>query len=156
MCVTRCVYIYVYVLLILFLWRTLTNITTHYLTQFISVVQPCLTLCDPMDCSMPGLPVYQQLQEFTQTQVRWVGDAILASRPLSPLFCLQYFPVSGSFPMSQLFAWGGQNIGVSASASVLPMNSQDWSPLGWTDWISLHPRDSQECSPTRQFQSITS
>ena len=51
--------------------------------------------------------------------------------------CLQSFPASGSFPMSQLFTWGGQSIGVSASASVLPMNVQDWSPLGWTGWISL-------------------
>ena len=50
--------------------------------------------------------------------------------------CLQSLPVSGSFPMSQLSAWGGQSIGVSASASVLPMNTQDWSPLGWTGWIS--------------------
>ena len=51
--------------------------------------------------------------------------------------CLQSFPASGSFPMSQFFASGGQSIGVSASASVLPMNIQDWFPLGWTDWISL-------------------
>ena len=49
-------------------------------------------------------------------------------------------PASGSFPMSQLFTWGGQNIGVSASASVLPMNAQDWSPLGWTGWISLQSK----------------
>ena len=56
-------------------------------------------------------------------------------------------PVSGSFPMSQLFAWGGQRIRVSASASVLPMNTQDWSPLGWTGWISCSPRDSQESFP---------
>ena len=52
----------------------------------------------------------------------------------------QSLPSSGSFPMSQLFAWGGQSIGVSASASVLPMNTQDWSPLGWTDWISLQSK----------------
>ena len=51
--------------------------------------------------------------------------------------CPQSLPASGSFPMIQLFAWGGQSIGVSASASVLPMNTQDWSPLGWTGWISL-------------------
>ena len=53
---------------------------------------------------------------------------------------LQSFPTSGSFPMSQFFAWGGQSIGVSASASVLPMNIQDWFPLGWTGWISLLPK----------------
>ena len=51
--------------------------------------------------------------------------------------CPQSLPASGSFPMNQLFIWGSQNIGVSASASVLPMNTQDWSPLGWTGWISL-------------------
>ena len=54
--------------------------------------------------------------------------------------CPQSLPASGSFPMSQLFAWGGQSIGVSASASVLPMNTQDWSPLVWTGWISLQPK----------------
>ena len=54
--------------------------------------------------------------------------------------CLQSLPASGSFPMSQLFAWDGQSIGVSASVSVLPMNIQDWSPLGWTSWISLQSK----------------
>ena len=54
--------------------------------------------------------------------------------------CPQSFPASGSFPTSQLFAWGGQSIGVSASSSVLPMNTQDWSPLGWTGWISLQSK----------------
>ena len=70
--------------------------------------------------------------------------------------CPQSLPASESFPMSQLFAWGGQSIGVSASTSVLPMKTQDWSPLGWTDWISLHPKDSQESFPTPQFKSINS
>ena len=69
--------------------------------------------------------------------------------------CLQSFPASGSFPMSQFFPSGGQSIGVSASASVLPMNIQHWFPLGWTGWISLQSRDSQESSPTPQFKSIT-
>ena len=58
--------------------------------------------------------------------------------PFSP--CLQSFPTSGSFQMSQLFASGSQNIGVSASTSVLPMNTQDWSPWGWTGWISLQSK----------------
>ena len=77
-----------------------------------------------MDCSTPGFPVHYQLLEFTQTHVHWVGDATQPSHPLSspspPAF--QSFPASGSFPMSQLFASGGQSIGASASASVLPMN----------------------------------
>ena len=70
--------------------------------------------------------------------------------------CPQSFPASGSFPMSQLVAWGGQSTGVSASASVFPMTIQDWSPLGWTGWISLQSKDSQESSPTPQFKSINS
>ena len=67
---------------------------------------------------------------------RWCHPAISSSIiPFSS--CPQSLPASGSFPMSQLFAWGGQSIGVSASALVLPINTQDWSPLGWTAWISL-------------------
>ena len=69
---------------------------------------------------------------------------------------LQSFLVSGSFQISQFFVLGGQSIGVSASTSILPMNTQDWSPLGWTGWISLSPRDSQESSPTPQFKRINS
>ena len=68
----------------------------------------------------------------------------------------QSLPASGSFPMSQLFAWGSQSIVVTASGSVLPMNTQDWSPLVWTGWISLQSKDSQESSPTPQFKSINS
>ena len=85
---------------------------------------------------------------------RWYHPAISSSVvPFSS--CPQAFPASGSFPISQL-AWVGQSIGVSASASVLPMNTQDWSPLGWTGWTSLQTRDSQESSPTPQFKSINS
>ena len=70
---------------------------------------------------------------------RWCHPAISSSVvPFS--FCPQSLPASESFPMSQLFAWGGQSTGVSASASVLPMNTQDWSPLGWTGWISLQSK----------------
>ena len=183
-----------------------------YAIHLSSVAQSCLTLCNPMDCSTPGLPVHHQLPEFTQTRVHWVSDAIQPSHPLlslspptfnlsqhqgllkwvsslhqvakvlilsetylfymfsqiisfrfswsvSPhsflllnsypsflftclpvpktslcsfsnswgwwLFCVQYFPASGSFQMSQFFASGGQTIGVSASTSVLPVNTQD-------------------------------
>ena len=91
--------------------------------QFSSVTQWCLSLCDPRDCSMPGFPVHHQLLELAQTHVHRVGDAIQPSHPLSS--CLQSFPASGSFLRSQFFASGGQSIGVSASASVLPMNIQD-------------------------------
>ena len=67
--------------------------------------------------------------------------------------CPQSLPASGSFPLSQLFACSGQSTGVLASASVLPMNTQDWSPLGWTGWSPCSPRDSQS-SPTPQFKII--
>ena len=70
--------------------------------------------------------------------------------------CLQSFPASGSFPMRQFFTSGGQSIGVSVSASVLPMNIQDWFPLRLTGWSPCSPRDSQESSPTPQFKSINS
>ena len=87
---------------------------------------------------------------------RWCQPTISSSVvPFSS--CLQPFPSSGSFQMSQLFTSGGQSIGVSASTSVLPMNTQDWSPLGWTGSGSpCSPRDSQESSPTPQFKSINS
>ena len=118
------------------------NLCTHHPIQFSSVAQSCPTLCDPMNCSTPGLPVHHQLLEFTETHVHWVSDAIQPSHPLSSPSSsrLQSFPASRSFQMSQLFASGGQSIGVSASASVLPMNTQDWSPLGWIGWISLRLR----------------
>ena len=67
---------------------------------------------------------------------------------------LQSFSAVGSFPMNQLFTSGGQSIGVSASASVLPMNIQDWFPLGFMIWSPCSPRDSQESSPTPQFEII--
>ena len=105
--------------------------------KFSSVAQSCPTLCDPMDCSMPGFPVHHQLPELTQTHVHRIGDAIQPSHLLSSPSPTFNFPSSGSFPMSQFFASGGQRIGVSASAPVLPMNIQDWFPLGCTGWISL-------------------
>ena len=95
--------------------------------QFSLVAQSCLTLCDPMNSSTPGLPVHHQLPEFTQTHVHRVSDAIQPSHPLSspspPAFNL--FQHQGLFQMSQFFPSGGQSIGVSASASVLPVNIQD-------------------------------
>ena len=96
----------------------------------------CVWLCDPMNRSTSGLPVHHQLLESTQTHVHWVGDAIQPSHPLSPFFCcLQSFPASGSFPMSQFFASDDQSIG--APTLVLPMNIQGWFPLGLPGFISL-------------------
>ena len=86
-------------------------------------------------CPSPAPGVYPNPGPLSQ----WCHPAISSSViPFSS--CLQSFPASGSFPMSQLFASGGQSIGVSASASVLPMNTQDWSALGWTGWISLQSK----------------
>ena len=85
----------------------------------------------------------------------WCHPAISSSVvPFSS--CPQSLPASESFPMSQLFAWGGHSTGVSALASFLPKKSQGWSPLEWTGWISLQSRDSQESSPTPQFKTINS
>ena len=110
--------------------------------QFSSVAQSCLTLCDPMNRSTAGLPVHHHLPEFTQTHVHRVSDAIqpISSSVVPLSFCPQSLPASESFPMNQLFAWGGQSTGISALASVLPKNTQDWSPLGWTGWISLQSK----------------
>jgi len=121
--------------------------------QVSSVSQSCLTLCDPMNHSTSALPVLHQLLESTQTHVHWVGDPIqpspsvilLSSRP-------QSFPASGSFQMSELFASGGQKIILSASTSVLPMNTQDWFPLGWTGWISLKSEGLLRVFPSTEFQ----
>ena len=77
-----------------------------------------------------------------------------SATPLS--FCLKSFPASGSFPMSQLFTSGGQSIGVSTSASVLPMNRQGWFPLGLTGLISLYSRGPQDSSPALQCESTSS
>ena len=131
------------------------NFVTHLKSvQFSSVAQSCLTLCDPMNCSTPGLSVHHQLPEFTQSHVHWVGDAIQPSHPVVPFSsCPQSLPASESFPMSQLFTWGGPSIGVSALASVLPKNTQDWSPLEWTGWISLQ---SKGVFPAPQFKSTNS
>ena len=89
-----------------------------------------------MNCSMPGLPVHHHL---SRPSSRWCHPAISSSVvPFSS--CPQSFPASGSFQMSQFFKLGGQSIGVSASTSVLPMNTQDWSSLGSTGWTSLQSK----------------
>ena len=94
--------------------------------QFSSVIQPCPTLCDPVNCSMPGLPVHHQLPESTQTpsiELVMLSNHLILCRPL--LLLPSIFPVSGSSQMNHLFISGGQSIGVSVSTSVPPMNTQD-------------------------------
>ena len=118
--------------------------STSHTTQFSSVAQSCPPLCDPMNFSTPGLPVHHQLLEFTQTHVHRVSDAIQPSHLLSShhllISCPQSLSASESFPMSQLFAWGGQSTTVSALASFLPKKSQGWSPSEWTGCISLQSK----------------
>ena len=117
-----------------------------FATPWIAARQASLSITN--SCSPPKLMT-----------IEWVmpSNHLILCCPLSS--CLQSFPSSESFQMSQFFTSGGQSIGISASASVLPMNIQDWSPLGWTGWISQESllgtgRDSQESSPTPQFKSI--
>ena len=114
-----------------------------------SVTKECPTLCEPMDCSMPGFPVLHHLPELAQTHVHWVSDAIQPSYPLSltsPALSLSQY--QGLFPVSCLFASGGQSI--RASASVLPMNIQDGFPLALTYLFSL-----QSKGLSRVFSSTT-
>ena len=106
--------------------------------QFSLFTQSCPSLPDPMDCSMPGLTVYHQLPEYSNScPLSWWCRPTISSSVVPFSSCLQSFPASGSFQMSQLYISLGQSVGVSASASILPKHIQDWFPLGWTDWISL-------------------
>ena len=125
-----------------------------YSYSYSSVAQSCLTPCDPINCSMPGLPVHHQLPESTQTHVHWVGDAIQPSHPLSS-------PSPPALNLSQhqgLFQWVSSShqvakvLGVSASTSVLPMNIRDWFPIGWTGWISLQSKGLSRVFPNTTVQ----
>ena len=139
-------------------WTELTEIHYSYILsdspsfQLSSVAQSCPTLWDPMNCSMPGLPVHHQLPEFTQTHVHRVHQChpAISSFVIPFSSCPQSLPASESFLMSQLFTWGGQSTGVSALASFLPKNIQDWSPLEWIGCISL-----QSMGLSRVFSNTT-
>ena len=125
--------------------KSRTHVSTYSLRSFSSVQFSHSVMSDPSwphklqharpPCPSPTPGVYPNSCPLS----RWCHLTISSSViPFSS--CPQSLPASESFPMSQLFAWGGQNIGVSASASVLSMNTQDWSPLGWTGWISLQSK----------------
>ena len=131
-------------------------ISKSNLVQFsLSIVSDSLWPCGlqhaRLPCWSPTPRVYSDSCPLSQ----W-GHPTISSSVVSFFSCLQSFPASGSFPMSQFFASGGQSIGVSASASVLSMNTQDWFPLGWTVGSPFCPRDSQESSSKLQFKSICS
>ena len=123
----------------------LYNVETNNIIKQLSVQFSCSVMSDSLrphelqharpPCPSPTARVYSNSCPSSQ----WCHPAISSSVvPFSS--CPQSLPASGSFPISQLFPWGGQSIRVSASASVLPMNTQDWSPLGWTAWISLQSK----------------
>ena len=122
--------------------HTSSSLSLNWSPFFSSVAQLCPILCNPMNCSTPGLPVHHQLLEFTQTYVHRVNDAIQPSHPLSS----PSPPAPSTSHHQSLFQWVNsshevaKSIGVSASASVLPKNTQDRSPLEWTGWISLQSK----------------
>ena len=118
-----------------------TLVLNYYAVCFCccSVAKSCPTLCDHMDCSMPGSSVLHYLPEFAQIHDHWLSQwcHLSISSSVSPFSsCPQSFPASEAFPMSQLFTSGSQSIVASASASVLPVNIQGWFPLGWIGLIS--------------------
>ena len=118
---------------------------TFITSQFSHSVQSLMgwpTLCDRMDWSTPGFPVLSPTSRACSNSClsSWWCHPTISSSVIPFSSCLQSFPASGSFPKSHFFASGGQSIGASASASVLPMNIQDWFSLGWTGWISLQSK----------------
>ena len=98
-------------------------------------LQPYGPLRSRPPCPLPTPGVYPNSCPLSQWCHPTISSSVIPSSSR-----LQSFPASGSFPMSQLFSLGGQSIGVSASTSVLPMNTQDWSPLAWTGWISFQSK----------------
>ena len=116
--------------------------------QFNSVAQSHLTLCNPTDCNTPGLPVHHARLPCPSPTPGACSDSYplsqwchsIISSSVIPFSCLQSFPASGSFPISQFFTSCGQSIGASASASILPMDIQDWFPLGLTGLVSLQSK----------------
>ena len=123
--------------------RTQLSNWAYWISQFcrfsLSVVSDSLWLHESQPARSPCPSPTPGVHSDSRPWSRWCHPAITFS--VVPFFsCPQSHLASGSFPISQLFTWGGQSIGVSASASVLPMNTQDWSPLGWTGWISLRSK----------------
>ena len=128
----------------------------HKKVCFHSVAQSYWTLCDPIDCSTPGLPALHYLPEFAQIHVHVFDNVIQLAHPLSsPSPALSLSQHQGLFQWVSSSHQGGQGPGASVSASVISMSIQGWFPLGLTGVISLCPRDSQT-SPAPQLESISS
>ena len=121
--------------------------------QFSSLAQSCPTLCNPIDCSTPGFPVFHHLWKFAQTHVLWVGDAIQPSHPMS-------YPSPPAFHLSQhqgLFQWVGSLHQVAKVLELQHQSFQWMNVLGnWLVWFPCSTKDSQESSPAPQFESISS
>ena len=133
------------------------GIRSLYYYLFSSVAQSCLTLQPHgLQHARPLCPSLTPGVHPNPHPLSWWCYPTILSSVIPFSSCPQSLPWSGSFPVSQFFASGSQSIGLSTSTSVLPMNTQDWPSLGWTGWISLNPRDSQESPPTPQFKSINS
>ena len=138
------------------IWPDLSSRISIWLLLFSYLVVsnslwPCMDCSKPGSCPSPSPGAWSNSCPSSQ----WCHPTI--SSPIIPFSsCPQSFPASGSFQMSQLFTSDVQSIGVSASKSVLPMNTQDWSPWGWLVRSPCSPRDSEESSSTPQFKSINS
>ena len=120
-------------------WQPVPSLTGKLLPRFsCSVVSNSLRPHEPQHARPPCPSPTPRVHPNPCSLSRWCHPTISSS--VIPFSCPQSFPASGSFQMSKLFASGAQSIGVSASTSVLPMNIQDWSPLGWTCWMSLQSK----------------
>ena len=152
-----CLFVF-YLLYLIFLLNLTRVFCFVFFPVSVSSVQSLshVQLCYRMNFSMPGFHVHHQIPELAHTHCPsgwWCHPTISSSVARFPS-CLQSFPVSGSFPRSQFFPLGAQRIGASDSASVLPMNIQDWFPLELTGWISLQSKELSESSLTPQFKGI--
>ena len=145
MCSIVGIYIYSFLLGILlreklWLYWTATSLVSISSVQFsCSVMSDSLWPHEPQHARPPCPSPTPRVHSNSCPSSRWCHPAI-SSSVVPFASCLKSFPTSGSFQMSQFFASGGQNIGVSASTSVFPLNTQDWSPLGWTGWMSLQSK----------------
>ena len=143
---------------------------THRFHRCINFLKVCSVHCSSVQLlsrvrlfSTPWIAARQASLSITNSQSSsnlctssWWCHPAISSSVVAFSSCPQSLPESGSFPMSQLFSWGGQSTAVSALAPFLPKKSQAWSLSEWTGWISLRVQDSQESSPTPQFKSINS
>ena len=120
-----------------------------------SVVSNSLQLHE-LQHARPPCPLPTPRVHPNPCQLSWWCHPAISSSVVPFVSCTQSLPASGSFPTSQLFTWGGQSIGVSVSASVLPKNTQDWSPLGWTGWISLWSKGLSTVFSNSTVQKINS